>query len=149
MKPLTEIIQAKGFDSSSSLRQNSVCNGPMRSDVSDHLGFVRDGALRHTGQPAQLVSRQMRSLGPVEQEVHAAHRVDRRRSPNAKVAARERRWALASQLDDQLPDQFDVFGVEMLGTEWVGELEDLLNVVPERIGDAKWTVVAHAGRIVH
>ena len=78
-------------------------------------------------------------------EVHATNGVDRRRCPNAKVATHERRGALACQLGDQLSDEFGVLGVEVLATERVGELEELLDVMPERRGDSKRFVCVHLG----
>jgi hypothetical protein len=33
-------------------------------------------------------------------------------------------------------------------TEWIGECEDLLDVMSEQLGNAKWIVAAHAGQIV-
>ena len=50
------------------------------------------------GTPVRIVSRQVRALRPIEQEVDAAHGVDRRRRPNAEVTAGEGRRALASQV---------------------------------------------------
>ena len=87
----------------------------------------------------------MGSLCAVEKEVHATNGVDRRRYPNTKVATHERRRALACQLGDQLSDEFGVLGVEVLATERIGELEELLDVMPERRGDPKRFVCVHLG----
>ena len=114
-------------------------------NVADQLRLVGEGALRHSGQRAQVVACQVWPLRSVEEEVHAAHGVDRRSSPDAKVAARERRGALARQFGDQLADKLGVLSVEMLAAERVGELEHLLDVTPERLGDSKRVVVAHLG----
>ena len=60
-------------------------------------------------------------------------------------ATHERRGALACQLGDQLSDEFGVLGVEVLATERVGELEELLDVMPERRGDPERFVFVHLG----
>ncbi len=66
--------------------------------------------------------------------------VDRRRRPDPEIAARERQRALAGELRHELADERTVLGVEVLGAEGVGEGEDLLDVVAERIGDAQRVV---------
>jgi hypothetical protein len=60
----------------------------------------------------------------------------------------ERRGTLAGQLGDELADEFAVPGVEVLAAERVGELEDLLDVVPESLGVTKGVVVTHVGKRV-
>ena len=144
MMPPTEIIQDIGFDASSSRRQNSGSSWPMRRTSRISLALL---AMVLFGTPVSALRSAPVRWGRCarsNKEVHATNGVDRRRCPNAKVDAHERRGALACQLGDQLSDEFGVLGVEVLATERVGELEELLDVMPER-GDPKRFVFVHLG----
>lgn len=74
---------------------------------------------------SELVGAQMRHLGPVEEEVELADRIDGPGRPDPGPAASQGRWALAGQMRDEATAELGVLVVETRGARLVGDRKDL------------------------
>ncbi len=79
----------------------------------------------------------MKLLLAIEDEVEAADRVEGTGGPDPRVAALQRRRALARELRQQLPAELGVLLVEALGAEPIGQKADLLELGPKRLARAR------------
>ena len=93
--------------------------------VPDQRALVAHRRLLHAEQLGKPLHLQMRGLSRVRQEVHPADRVHDPGGPDAAVPTEQRRRALAGELHRQSPAQPRVLGVQMLGTERIGDLDNV------------------------
>jgi len=98
---------------------------------------------------AELIAGEMQRLGSVEQEVHAADGVDRRRRTDPQIAAQQRRGTLTREPGDQCCAQPRVLRIETLDTELIGQRDDLLDVGPQRARDVEVVDARQSRTIIH
>ena len=146
MIPAMEIIQAIGFDASSSSRQNSgsICLMCRTSRISFALlAMVLFGtpvsALRSSPVRWGRCVRSKRKFTLPTAWMAAAAQM--RKSPRTSGEGR-----LRASLAISLATSSACSASQVLATERIGELEELLDVAPERRRDTKRILVAHLGK---
>src|SRR3954447_1225286 len=139
--PFTEINQASGCESKISRRQSSGSIGPIRRRSRISFALAARVLL---GIPVSMLNWspvKCRRCERSNRKFTLPKGVDDCSGPNAQVAAFERRGTLAGQFGHELAAQIAVLGVQVLGAERVGQLEDLLSLMAESLRDAEAAVV--------
>ena len=91
----------------------------------DQRGLVGHRRLDDTRVAGEPIGAEVGLRGAIEQEVHPSNRVDRPSRPDARIATRKRRGALARQPRDEHTTELTVLIIEMCGADFVGDRKDL------------------------
>jgi len=113
------------------------------------LALLAQRRLAEAERAREVVLGDVRSGGPVEQEVDLPERPYHAASPSRGPAARQRRRPLAGQLGHHVSGQPGVLLVKQVGAHLVGQLDDLFRCRPHRDRNAEVSQIRHGNALCH